>query len=182
MQGGGARSLDPADTRQTQRAGGRFGLLESRRVCPVHQCRNHCELWNGTAQQLQALAVELGVHKGEAGIVSAWPRETGGEPAFDRVHHDRGHDRNAAARVYSAGGSDTLCHNDVDRQCHQFCCQLRPERRIASGEAKFEEDIAAFDIPEIAQPLSEGIEHWPSLVVRHCQDADAGDLRRGLRA
>jgi len=59
-------------------------------------------------QQFHALAVELGVHQGEAGDIPAWPRQAGGASELDRVHHDRGHDRNAAARVNSAARSETL--------------------------------------------------------------------------
>jgi hypothetical protein len=55
------------------------------------------------------------------------------------------------------GGGDALCHDDVDRYVHQFCRQLQPTRKITLGEAKFEDEVAAFDVAEIAEPRSEPV-------------------------
>jgi hypothetical protein len=57
---------------------------------------------------------------------------------------------------------------------------VRPEGKIAVGQAKFEDDIATFDIAEVTEPLSESVEHRRPLAVRHRKDADARDLRLRL--
>jgi hypothetical protein len=48
--------------------------------------------------------------------------------------------------------------------------------KITPPEPKFQDDVAAFDIAEIAQPLSERIERWRSLFVTDRQNADTRDL------
>src|SRR6516165_4473552 len=133
----------------------------------------------GRAQQVQSLGVELGVHQGEAGDIPARPRETGGESALHRVHHGCGDDRNAVGRVHGVG-CEAFHHNDIYWKSYQFCRQLRPKGKIASGQAKLENDIAAFDIAEIAEPLPECVEVCRSLAVRHRKHADARDLSLGL--
>src|SRR6516165_10004496 len=73
----GALGLDPAEVSQTKRPRGRLGLLEifRRPVRWVHQSADRGDLWKGRAQQLQTLAVELGVHEGKAGDIPARSRE-----------------------------------------------------------------------------------------------------------
>ena len=48
------------------------------------------------------------------------------------------------------------------------------------GEPEFEDDVAAFDVTEVAEPLSERIEERRSIAVCRRQNADARDLHRGL--
>jgi hypothetical protein len=50
------------------------------------------------------------------------------------------------------------------------------------GEAVFEDDVAAFDISESAEPLSERIEDRRRFVLGSRQNSDARDLGRLLRA
>ena len=54
------------------------------------------------------------MHEGEAGNIPAWARETDSEPAFHRVHQNRGDDRRVALGVQSVG-ADALWHDDIDR-------------------------------------------------------------------
>ena len=48
------------------------------------------------------------------------------------------------------------------------------------GEPKFEDDVAAFDIAEVAEPLSERIEDRRSVAVCRRQHADARERRAQL--
>ena len=50
------------------------------------------------------------------------------------------------------------------------------------GEAKFEDDVATFNIAEIAQPHLERVEHRRPAAGRLCQDTDARDFRLRLLA
>jgi hypothetical protein len=65
-----------------------------------------------TAQKIEALAVEFGMHEREAGNIPARPREADGESALYRVHQYRGDNRNVAVRVI--GGGNAFYDDDVD--------------------------------------------------------------------
>ena len=67
-----------------------------------------------TAQKIEALAIELGMHEREAGNITARMREALGEASLYRAHYHRSHDRNAAARVQCVGAG-ALWHYDIDR-------------------------------------------------------------------
>src|SRR6516162_10667441 len=129
-------------------------------------------------QQLHTFAVKLGGHQGETGDVPARPREVCSASTLYRIHHYRSDDRDGAVQV--DGGGEALYHDDVDRQGHQFCGQLRSTGVVSPGETEFEDDVTAFDIAEVTQALSERIEHRGLVAGRLRQDADARDLRRRL--
>lgn len=71
-------------------------------------------------------------------------------------------------------------HDEVGRQVHQLGRQPRQKGKIAVGEPELEDDIAAFDITEVAQPPSERIEDRRSVAVCRRQNADARDLPGAL--
>jgi len=65
-----------------------------------------------TAQKIEALAIELGMHEREAGNITARMREADDESALHGVHQNRGDDRNVAVRVI--GGRNAFYDDDVD--------------------------------------------------------------------
>jgi hypothetical protein len=48
------------------------------------------------------------------------------------------------------------------------------------GQPEIEDDVATFDIAELAKPRSERVEDRRRVALRGRQDADVRDLRRGL--
>jgi hypothetical protein len=67
----------------------------------------------GCAQQIPSLAVELGVHEGEARKIPARPREAGSETPLHRVHYDWPDNRNVAAHGHD-GLEVAIRHDDID--------------------------------------------------------------------
>ena len=102
--------------------------------------------------------------------------ETEGSRIGDaRAHHNR--DRGGR----TGGGPRARCgvgHNEIDREVRQFLGQPRQGGGIAMGEAVFEDDVAALDITELAQPLPKRLEDQCRLVLGWRQNADTGDFVR----
>ena len=74
--------------------------------------------------------------------------------------------------------SDTITSTGIN----QLLRHPREEVEVAVGQPEFEDDVAPLDIAEVAQPLSKRVEYRRLIAVRGCEDADAGELHRLLRA
>ena len=67
-------------------------------------------------------------------------------------------------------------HDHIDRHARQLCRELPHEGVIAIGDPKFENDVAAFCVAEIAQPRSKCVGGRRIGAVLGREEADARDL------
>src|SRR5262245_13581630 len=120
---------------------------------------NKANLWTpGTTsrKELEALAGKIGGQNRQAGDVAAGSRKAGDEAGADGISHHRGHDRNDRRSLL--GRDDRrgcIGDNDIDLEPDELRRDLRHVLAAAFRPAILDRDGAAFDPPELAQPLHE---------------------------
>jgi hypothetical protein len=106
---------------------------------------------------MQSLSRKLGRQQCHAGHVATRVAKAGYQAVADRIGHGRHHDGNRAGR--SLGGTDCRCgRSDADLrvELYQLGRQGGQPVLLAGGPPVVDEQVAAFDIAELAQSLKKG--------------------------
>ncbi len=131
-------------------------------------------------QELDPLSGEIRGEEGDPCHVSAGPREAGDEPSLDRIgavhHHDGDRLRRPLGerRDVAAESKD-----DVGLLVHQFDGEIAKPPRISPSLAKLDDEIPAFDVAQLLQPLAEGGK--VRVAAAQEQNTQPGDLTSWLR-
>src|SRR5262245_21706138 len=134
--------------------------------------------WNNLLENLQPLGTDVRANDGVAGDISSRSGEAWHEPGAygiaDRDHDDG--DRGGGLVSREACGR-AEGRNDVHRATNERRRGLGESLRHSIAIRIVEGDVLAFEVTEIAQPVTEGVP-----VERVVDNADARDLPRLLRA
>src|SRR5262249_15001856 len=134
--------------------------------------------WNNLLENLQPLGTDVRAKDGVAGDISsrsgeAW-HKAGAHGIADRDHDDRNRDGGLLGREACGRG---VGRNDVHRATNERRRRLGESLRHPIAIRIVEGDVLAFEVTEIAQPVTEGVP-----VERVIDNADTRDLPRLLRA
>ena len=188
---GGARA-DVAHV-EADAAGGRLGvraLAALARIRRIGEQRDAADRRRHLAQQLEALAVQLDGHVGEAGHVRVRPRQALGEAGDDRVAAvgvDHRH-RQASATLISSTASPWTTIRSTGRRTSSSA-SAGDLARVVVAVAEVDRQVAAFDEAEVgergAERLHERNEARPAAAPsasRCARCAAAAARRRGATA
>ena len=181
---GGARA-DVANV-EADAAGGRLGigaLAALARIRRIGEQRDAADRRRHLAQQLEALAVQLDGHVGEAGHVRIRPGQAFGEAGDDRIGAVGVDHRHRQAQRLDLEHRLALDDDQVDRQAHQLVGEPGDLARVVVGVAEVDRQVAAFDEAEVGERAAERLDerNEAGRPLRR-QPADARAARRRLRA
>lgn len=92
--------------------------------------------------------------------VSAGPLQTGHEPPGNGIDHHREDDRDGGRGILGGPGRHgTHRYDDIRTKPDQFGGKFREALQPPLSPSRFDDDVAALDIAEVAKPLPEGLEH-----------------------
>src|SRR5215831_1062971 len=130
-------------------------------------------------QYFQPLPRQFRGHDGEPGRVAARARQTRDQAAFQRVAR-RSHDDRDALRCALRGAdrSGTADYDDIDLRPQQIADQRGYRFDIIPIMAKLVDDVAPFDITEVAHSAHEFLAEW---IVVGGSRPDVPDTRRLAR-
>src|SRR6266545_6002325 len=113
---------------------------------------------NGLLEQFQTLADELRGEVGQPRDIATRPREAGDEPAPNRIasNKDNGDSR---SRLLGHTGAEcaSFGHDDINLERNQFGRKSGEPLELPLGISVFNHDVAALDVTEITQSLTEGL-------------------------
>ena len=109
---------------------------------------------NSPLEQFQALADQLGSKARQPSDIAARPREARDEPALDGIANTSEDDGDRFGGLHGRqGDACASCHeNDIDLEQNQFGCKSGGALDPPLGVSIFNDNVAALDVTEIAQP------------------------------
>src|SRR6266849_5835919 len=133
---------------------------------------------NGLRELFQTLADELRGEEGQPRDIAARPRKAGDEPARNRIGNSSEDNGDGPGRLL--GGQGGACasarEDDINVERNQFGRKSGEPLELPFGRSDFNCDVAALDVTEVTQSLTEGLVH----VGASGQVAYASDLGRLL--
>src|SRR5262245_53365938 len=105
-------------------------------------------------EQFQALATEVRHHEAHACDVAAGSRQAGDEPTAQRVtgrHRDNG-DR-CGCPLGRERPERSNCHDDIDVEANQLCCEFRQPFEPILRKAALERDVFPLDPSQLPQAI-----------------------------
>ena len=175
-----------AQRNETQTGASRLGRCPEdlvRRSALVQQDGDAPGRRNGLMQDFDPLAQHFGGLGGHASDVAPRPGQARDKPEAygipDADEHDRYRLRGFLRRE---GGQDIRGHDDVDLLLDQISGQRVESVEVGTGRSDPVLDVAAFDPPEVAHPLLEGVPEMAADGRRRCaQISDTPHRRSRLR-
>ena len=137
---------------------------------------------HGLLEQFQTLADELRGEQGQPRDIAARPRKAGDEPVRNRIGNTGDDNGDGSGRLL--GGQGMGCawgEDDINLERNQFGRESGEPLDLPLGTSVFEHEVAALDVPEVTQSLTEG--HFRAVGSGHggTQIADPPDPPRRLR-
>jgi hypothetical protein len=116
------------------------------------------ERWNDVLEQLQPLGRQLRSEKGGAGDIAARPGQAVDQSVGNGVAHSDHNNRDSARRLLGrqrrrCGECDDYIHSGAGQLGGQLVKTLRSPFRITA----LEDQVAAFRVAKLMQPLDEGV-------------------------
>src|SRR5262249_33243739 len=157
----------------------RPSCLNELKPYPQRPCRDFCSLqhflcrafdfWmpedsdqtdarNGLREQFQTLADEVRAEVGHPREMAAGPRKAGDEPEPNRIGNKREDNGDCPGRLF--GGQSGACawgQDDINLERNQFGRKSGEPVELPLGISEFDHEVAALDVTEVTQSLTEGL-------------------------
>src|SRR5712692_4615210 len=113
----------------------------------------------GLREQFQTLADELRSEAGQPRDIAARPRQAGDESARDRIANSSEDNGEGPGRLLGGQGGDCASagHDDINLERNQFGRESGEPIGLPLGISVFDHEVAALDVTEITQSLTEGL-------------------------
>src|SRR5262245_51437450 len=137
---------------------------------------------HGLLELFQTLADQLPVDLAQSLDIVARSRKAADEPARHRIGNTSEDNRDGPGRLLSGQGRGCVpSHDDINLERNQFGRKSGKPLELPLGVSVFNHDVAAHDIAEITQSLTEGLVHVGQSGQVVPQPAYSSDLGRLLR-
>src|SRR5262245_21435166 len=113
---------------------------------------------NGLREQFQTLSDEVRVEVRQPREIAAGPRKAGDEPEPNRIGNKREDNGDCPGRLF--GGQSGACdwgQDDINLERNQFGRKSGEPVELPLGISEFDHEVAALDVTEVTQSLTEGL-------------------------